>query len=269
MPVDAIEVREHGKTGPDVVVLHGGPGAQGSVASLSASLAPWARVHEPIMRRSGILPLTMEQHIEDLHRVAPKQATYIGHSWGAMLALSYAARHPGTIASVVLVGCGAYDEASREEHMRRTRAALGAHGVARADDLQRRLAEATDQAWRDSLLGQLGDTIERAQSVDPLGVTIADTTPDAAGYDETWADVIRLQREGIEPTRFAHIDCPVLMLHGQNDPHPGTMIRDALRPYIPQLAYIAIHDCGHVPWLERHGREPFFRALRQWVGELG
>lgn len=269
MPVDAIEVREHGKQGPEVVVLHGGPGAQGSVASLAASMAPWARVREPILRRAGILPLTMEQHAEDLFRVAPKKATYVGHSFGAMLALSYAALYPGTVASVVLVGCGAYDEASREEHARRTRTALGPEGVARVSDLERRLAAADDASWRDALLGQLGDTVERAQAVDPIGVTISDTTPDAAGHEETWADVIRLQREGIEPIRFGAITCPVLMVHGDDDPHPGQMIRDSLRPYIPQLAYIGIHRCGHVPWYERHGRDHFFRTLRQWIGELG
>lgn len=269
MPVDSIEVREHGKTGPDVVVLHGGPGAQGSVASLAASMAPWTHVREPILRRSGMFPLTMEQHTEDLFRVAPKKAIYIGHSWGAMLALSYAARYPGTVSSVVIVGCGCYDEASREEHARRLRVALGPAGAARVEDLERRLAEAKDTAWRDSLLGQIGDAIERAQSVDPIGVTAPDTTPDAAGHEETWADTIRLQKEGIEPVRFAGITVPVLMLHGDRDPHPGTMIRDSLQPYIPQLAYIGIHDCGHVPWLERHGREPFYRSLRQWIHELG
>lgn len=266
--MDPIEVRVHGKSGPDVVVLHGGPGAQGSVASLAASMAPWARVHEPIQRRAGIFPLTVEQHAEDLFRVAPKRAVYIGHSWGAMLALSYAAKYPGTVSSVVLVGCGCYDETCREEYARRLRGALGPAGTARVEDLERRLAEAKDAAWRDSLFGQIGDTIERAQAVDPLGVTVADTTPDAAGHQETWADVIRLQKEGIEPVRFAGITCPVLMLHGDRDPHPGTMIRDSLRPYIPQLAYIGIHDCGHLPWLERHGREPFYRSLRQWIGEL-
>ncbi len=269
MLVETIEVREHGKTGPHVVVLHGGPGAQGSAASLAASLAPWARVHEPLMRKAGTLPLTMDQHAEDVSRVVPDRATYVGHSWGAMLALTYAALYPATVSSVILVGCGSYDEIAREEHARRTRAALGPQGVARVAALERRLSTTTDAGWRDSLLGQLGDAIERAQAVDPIGVTVADTTPDAAGHDETWADVIRLQREGIEPVRFASISCPVLMLHGDKDPHPGMMIRDALQPHIPQLAYIGIHDCGHVPWYERHGREPFFRALRQWIGELG
>ncbi|MBU4557357.1 MAG: alpha/beta hydrolase [Actinobacteria bacterium] len=269
MLVQNIEVREHGKRGPDVVVLHGGPGAQGSVASLVASLAPWAHVLEPLMRRAGVYPLTMDQHAHDLHRVAPAKATYIGHSWGAMLALSFASLYPDSVSSVILVGCGAYDEASREVHARRVRDALGPKGVARVSDLERRLAGSDDTEWSDSLLGQIGDVIERAQSVEPIGITVADTTPDAAGNRETWADVVRLQKEGIEPARFSSIACPVLMLHGEQDPHPGTMIRDMLQPHIPQLAYIGIHDCGHVPWYELHGREPFYRALRQWIGGLG
>lgn len=82
---EPIEVRKHGKSGPEVMVLHGGPGAQGSVASLASSMAMWARVHEPQCRRSGTLPLTMDQHAEDLAAVAPPSAAYIGWSWGRCL----------------------------------------------------------------------------------------------------------------------------------------------------------------------------------------
>jgi hypothetical protein len=45
------------------------------------------------------------------------------------------------------------------------------------------------------------------------------------------------------------------------------MIRDTLLPHIPQLEYIGIPRCGHEPWRERHGREPFLAALRGWLRE--
>lgn len=186
-----------------------------------------------------------------------------------MLGLTYASLYPQRVKTLVLVGCGAYDELAREEYKRRLRESLGDEGWARYDDLYRRMLVAGDPEWKDALLRQIGELIERAQSLEPVGMTSADTTPDADGYFETRSDVIRLQREGIEPARFSAIQCPVLMVHGEKDPHPGNLIRDSLQVHIPQLAYIGIHGCGHVPWYERFGREHFFGTLKQWIGELG
>ena len=91
--LELIQVRRYGSSDPTVVVLHGGPGAQGSAAGLARSLARDFKVLEPLQRRSGNVPLTVEQHVEDLAAVAPKPAILIGCSWGAMLGLSYAARY--------------------------------------------------------------------------------------------------------------------------------------------------------------------------------
>jgi pimeloyl-ACP methyl ester carboxylesterase len=97
----------------------------------------------------------------------------VGHSWGAMLALCYAAEHP--VERVVLVGCGTFDEASRAELVRR-----------------RNLAP-------------------------PLSFEAYDVR----GHDETWQDMMRLQQDGTYPARFARIEAPVMMLHGEFDEHPG------------------------------------------------
>ncbi len=49
--------------------------------------------------------------------------------------------------------------------------------------------------------------------------------PGAKGHHESWSDMVRLQESGVFPARFASIRCPVLMLHGSYDPHPGALIR--------------------------------------------
>jgi pimeloyl-ACP methyl ester carboxylesterase len=211
----------------------------------------------------------MDQHAEDLAAVTPPLANYIGWSWGAMLALSYASLYPDRVRSLILVGCGAYDEAAREAYRIRLKACLGVAGEARYLDIQSRMGGTADAEWANSLLGQMGELVEKAQAVEPIGLTTADTRPDAAGYLETWSDVIRLQREHVEPARFSAVACPVLMLHGEEDAHPGHLIRDSLQVHVPQLAYIGIPACGHVPWYERYGRETFFAALHQWIESLG
>ena len=88
---------------------------------------------------------------------------------------------------------------------------------------------------------------------------------DALGHEQTWRDIMRLQDEGIYPAAFETIHQPVLMLHGREDPHPGTMIRDSLKPYLPQLEYHEWGNCGHYPWLEKAAREDFYNVLMNWL----
>ena len=58
----------------------------------------------------------------------------------------------------------------------------------------------------------------------------------------------------IYPAAFAAITCPVLMIHGEADPHPGRLTSEDLRRYIPHLEYQELPKCGHSPWLERQAR---------------
>jgi len=45
-----MRVREYGKSGPLVIVLHGGPGAAGEMAPVAGALADSFRVLEPFER---------------------------------------------------------------------------------------------------------------------------------------------------------------------------------------------------------------------------
>jgi pimeloyl-ACP methyl ester carboxylesterase len=263
--VQVIQVRRYAGSAGPVVVLHGGPGAAGSLAGLATDLAPDFEVWEPLQRRSGEVTLTVDRHVADLHDIAPDPAAIVGHSWGAMLGLSYAASHPAAVRALALVGCGTYDTASRAEYDRRFVAGLGDAERVRGEALRAAMAQARGRAERDDVLALRGAFTAEIQAVDLLPETEASVDADAAGHDETWRDVMRRQATGLEPQSFDAIESPVVMLHGDKDPHPGTMIRDTLLPHIPQLEYIGIPRCGHEPWRERQGREPFLTALRGWL----
>ena len=88
---------------------------------------------------------------------------------------------------------------------------------------------------------------------------------DIVAHEETWNDMARLQAGGIYPGSFEAIESPVLMLHGQYDPHPGKMIRDSLIDHLPQLEYHEWERCGHSPWIEKFTRDDFFSVLREWL----
>jgi len=113
-----IEVRSYGTSGPWVVLLHGGPAAPGYLEPVATRLADTFRVLEPLQRASGAERLTVARHVEDLHHVVVArcegvQPALVGHSWGAMLALAFAATYPGSSGPLVLIGCGSFDPASR------------------------------------------------------------------------------------------------------------------------------------------------------------
>ncbi|MBL8918784.1 MAG: alpha/beta hydrolase [Myxococcaceae bacterium] len=264
--MNPIAVRTYGAGGATVVVLHGGPGAPGSAAGLARGLATRFKVLEPLQRRAGEVPLTVAQHVADLTEVAPSPAALVGWSWGAMLALSYASAHPQRVSAVVLVGCGTFSEADRLEYRRRMNARLGEAGLRRLEALRQALQVETDGPTRDRLLGEQGALATQAQSVELLDEADTDALePDARGSQETWDDVLRRQASHLEPAAFASVRAPVLMIHGDADPHPGAATRDTLRPYLPQLEYVELERCGHLPWREQHARARFFHVLGDWL----
>jgi pimeloyl-ACP methyl ester carboxylesterase len=259
-----IRVRQYGQAGPWVIAVHGGPGAMGSMASVARGLAGRFRVLEPWQRRSGGAPLTVARHVADLHHLAKSRCeaqrpALVGHSWGAMLALAYAAAHPDDAGPLVLVGCGTFDPAAR--------ARMEAIREARMDGALRAEMARLDRdiADPDQRLCALGRLMMRVDSYDLASVEMEMEVCDAAANRETWRDMLRLQENGVYPALFAAIRSPVLMLHGAADPHPGRTIRDGLAPHLPQLEYHEWACCGHYPWLERAVGDEFFALVGAWL----
>ncbi|HEX2973064.1 MAG TPA: alpha/beta hydrolase [Tepidisphaeraceae bacterium] len=262
-----LKTREYGTTGPVVIVLHGGPAAIGEATPIAQGLAGSFRVLEPWQRGSGEEPLTVAQHVADLHHLITARGirpALVGESWGAMLALAYAAAQPDSVVSLVLVGCGTFDPIARARLHETLEQRM-------TDALRQRLdhlpEEFPDPAER---IGHLHKLLEPLYTYAPMAIDDLedDSIPpfDLRAHTETWADMLRLQEAGVYPPAFAAIRCPVLMLHGAYDPHPGGMIRASLQPYLPQLEYRQWEQCGHSPWREQAVRNEFFAMLRGWLG---
>jgi pimeloyl-ACP methyl ester carboxylesterase len=208
--------------------------------------------------------MTVAQHVADLDAVIDEETLVVGWSWGAMLALSYSVAHPDRVRGIALVGCGTYDAQSREQYQRAMHERQTADQRDEVDRLQRAM-EAARGAERDALFARLGTVAARIHSVDLLSEEEAEVPADAQGYEETWGDVMRLQREGIEPGSFTAIGAPIILMQGDRDPHPGPLIYSPLHEHMPQLAFYEIPSCGHAPWVERAGRGPFLDRLTSWL----
>ncbi len=228
--MQSLRVRHYGSTGPHVIVVHGGPGAPGHMAPVARGLMNSFQVMEPFQRGSGNVRLTVAQHVADLHELVDGHAL-VGSSWGAMLALAYAAAHPQAAGPLVLIGCGTFDNVARASYQA---------------TLERRMSQNESLYDYDTEEPEPSEFDERA-------------------HQETWDDMLECQVSGLYPAAFAAIRSPVLMLHGIYDPHPGRMIRDSLLPFVPHLHYREWERCGHYPWLERAVRADFFATLRTWL----
>lgn len=261
---DLLYSRTYGENGPLVFVLHGGPGAPGYMAPLARGIAAFARVVEPFQRRCGDEPLTVRTHILDIYNLIcsmcpTEPCVIIGHSWGAMLALAYAAEYPASISKLVLIGCGTFDSASRRRLTELRAARMTPAVFERQARLLKRFPKPDDR------LRAMGSLHQRIDSVRLIPHRDETAAFDARGHEETWGDMLRLQAENVYPAAFASIRAPVLMIHGEDDPHPGPMIRDRLAPHLPNLEYRELARCGHYPWLERHAADEFLALLRNWL----
>jgi pimeloyl-ACP methyl ester carboxylesterase len=259
-----IKVRHYGDSGPFVIVLHGGPGAPGYMKPVAMELAGQFRVLEPFQRGSSADPLTVARHVQDLQDVIEtycgnEKLLLLGHSWGAMLALAWAAEHPQAPKAIVLVGCGTFDAASREQMESIRQRRMNEPFRKRLEQLPRKYPNPNTR------LAVLGGLYQQLDSVDLIEVKNHLHGCDARAHEQTWADIVRLQSEGVYPAALAAIRCPVLMLHGDDDPHPGPMIRESLTPFLPQLEYVSWAKCGHYPWLEKAARTTFYNTLTNWL----
>jgi pimeloyl-ACP methyl ester carboxylesterase len=185
----------------------------------------------------------------------------IGESWGAMLALAYGAAHPEDLGPMILVGCGTFDPVSRSK--------IGETLAGRIDpELRRQLGRLPDEiSDPQARMKRQYQLCSHLYDFDCAPAAVDDQAPpfDVKAHTETWRDMVRLQDAGVYPAAFAAIKSPVLMLHGDHDPHPGTMIRDNLLPHLPRLEYHQWGRCGHSPWRERNVRDQFFTMVKQWL----
>jgi pimeloyl-ACP methyl ester carboxylesterase len=239
----------------------------GDVAPIAQGLSDLFTAIEPWQRGSAAEPLTVARHVEDLHTlivglVSDAPPALVGHSWGAMLALCYAAAYPDEAGPIVLVGSGTFDPSSRARMKEILRERTDPH-------LQERLAEvaaSTDDAselhmkrlrlTRDLSVYERLEPWPEKEEYEPL---------DVRAHKQTWDDMMRLQSDGTYPKAFAAITSEVLMLHGDYDPHPGSMIYASLRPFIRSLEFQELEHCGHSPWRERFARDVFFASLKTWM----
>lgn len=250
--------RPHG-----VVVVHGGPGAAGSVAPVARELSRTTGVLEPFQTRDSVQG-QIDELEEIVERYGAAPVVMVGHSWGAWLALMTAAHHPGLVRKLVLVGCGPFCEKDAEailpERLKRLseRERVELFGVVD-------IINGDTEGDRDAAMARFGELCARADTYDALP-----PETDAEHFHASeeinrrvWAEASRLRSSGELLRAAGKVRCPVTAIHGDYDPHPAEGVRAPLAQVLPGLKFIVLARCGHEPWRERYARSQFFQVLQE------
>jgi proline iminopeptidase len=240
--------------GPDVVVLHGGPGAHHDyLLPAFDALAARRRLRYYDQRGGGRSPVDRsvavgwEEQVADLlalvHHWDLEPVTLMGYSWGGLLALLFATEHPGRVERLALLSPAAASAGERAEFERRFAERMRDPAIQKArDQLQQSgLRERDPDAYRRrtfdlSVAGYFRDPA-RARDLTPFRVT-------GRTQEAVWRS---LNGYDLRP-RLESLDLPALVGHGRFDPIPLESAAETA-----QLLRAPLHvfeHSGHVPYVE-------------------
>ena len=254
-------LRKHGNPPFRVAVIHGGPGAPGEMAPVARDLSANWGILEPLQTVT-----TVEAQIEELKTTLAREGhlplTLIGFSWGAWLSFMFAANHPTFTHKLILVGSGPYEERYARDIMRTRLSRLAA---SEKTELISLMQDLSDPAVEDEnvLMARVGTLISKADSYDPLPHEDEVLECRFDMYQGVWEGAKALRDSGRLLEFGRRIECPVVAIHGDYDPHPSAGVRKPLSLVLKEFRFILLPKCGHCPWIERHARDRFYRILRK------
>jgi proline iminopeptidase len=251
---------------PTLILLHGGPAMDGSYwkpwFSALADIAQVVYLDQRGTGRSDHGPKeswTHAQWADDVRALCDaldiERPIVCGSSFGASVAMAYAARHPEHPSKLIILSGAA------RENIARKRAVFERLGG-------RAAADAAERFWRDATPESAPDYVRFCL---PLYFrTPQDAERDArviGNLDLTWE---YLRADGAAMTDdllpgLASIRCPALVMGGEDDPvttiDDMAEIASAIPPQF--VRFERIPDCGHGPFFDRPERT--LEVIREFI----
>ncbi len=256
-----MNVRTYGSAPFSVAVIHGGPGAPGEMAPVARQLARDRGVLEPLQTAASVEGQVRELR-DALEQHGTLPMTLIGYSWGALLGFIVAARYPACVRKLILVGSAPFEERFAAQIME-TRLSRLSEGEQL--EVQAAIAALDDRSGADkrASFARLGSLLSKADGYDPI--PSADEPGDIQYdiYESVWHEAAELRASGQLLALAADVQCPVVAIHGDYDPHPAEGVAQPLRRVLREFKLVLLKQCGHTPWLERTARDRFYAVLRE------
>ncbi|WP_371407810.1 alpha/beta hydrolase [Kribbella sp. NBC_00662] len=239
-----------------VVILHGGPGLWDDYAVLAEMIDDLTVVHRFDQRGCGRSDpsevQTMARLAQDIDELRAyfghERIVVLGHSFGASLALLYAATYADHAAGLVYVdgvGIGDWRTAYHEEQRRR----MTPEQSARLEDLTgRKRTPAEETEFR--ALSWFTDHADRERAMEWAYQSASVDLPINFAANSALGAAMRSWPDDYLPGLAAGLECPVTFIHGEGDPRPAFAVRD-LAAHVPHHTLELIPAAGHSPWLEQ------------------
>jgi pimeloyl-ACP methyl ester carboxylesterase len=257
--------RTYGKAPFGLAVIHGGPGAAGQMAPVARELSRTWSVLEPLQTAASL-----EGQVEELRNVLEDKGNLpvilIGSSWGAMLGYIFSACYPSYVKKLFLVGSAVYQEqyATGIEQTRLNR--LNKNEQKKACSIINSLRDQNIEN-KDSLLSRLAELYKPADAYNPLNTGTDNLKISYEINRNVWNDAVKLRSSGELLELGRKIECPVIAIHGDYDPHPAEGVEKPLSAVLKNFTFILLRKCGHLPWIEREARDTFYQILKDHLIE--
>lgn len=253
-------VRLYGKEPYRVVLVHGGPGAIGSLKGFSEEFSELSKlgVVEAIQSKYSIAELIEELYCQIKDNCIGK-VSLIGHSWGAWLVAIFAEKYPELIKSVILIGCGPLEDQYVSEISSRRLQNLTDEDSA---IFQRLISnQATDEDME-----KIPRILDKSDNycLENREKHRADKA-DSEMHNKVWSEAAKLRTSGELLASFKNIKSKLYLIQGELDPHPVKGVTLPLQNNnIPCETYI-LEKCGHSPFMEKYAKEEFYKILMQAI----
>lgn len=258
-------LRIHGESPFRIGAVHGGPGAGGEMLPVAYELASDAGILEPLQTADSV-----EGQIKELRDVLKSAGDYpmtlIGFSWGAWLCWMTAAQNPELVRKLILVSSGPFEEHYAEGLYETRMNRLGRKEKREVKSLERQLEE-SDSENHNALFQKLGSLIAKADAYDPITIKSERIVYNVELFQKIWPEADALRKSGKLLNLGKEIQCPVVAIHGDYDPHPASGVRNPLTNVLYDFRFILLKKCGHKPWVEKYARERFFKVLHNEIVE--
>ncbi len=245
--------RLYGVKPASLVLIHGGPGARGEMASCAEYLSNFATVAEHLQFADTIEGQTEELEII-LNKYCSDEAILIGHSWGAWLAVIFAALYPEKVRGLILSGTPPPDAkgALQIEQIRLS------HLSQEEQKLFKKMCGMKETFNPTVFMRLLEKTDCYEKNLDnPYNVDV-----DWKIMNSVWSQAEKLRESKNIFEFFSKLKCPTAALHGDYDPHPAESVK-ALSGIIENFDFILLEKCGHTPWIEKYASERFYDKIRR------
>jgi pimeloyl-ACP methyl ester carboxylesterase len=228
------------------------------MAPVARELSKIRGVLEPLQNKDSIGTLTEELYAI-LNEHAHLPVILVGHSWGGFFSIIFADKFPQLVNKLILIGTGPFEDRYVPLIKETRRGRLTREEKAEFQNLEDKLRGNPQKNGK--LLEQLGNLTSRVDSYDPIpsNSEVLEYDPDI--HMKVWNEAVEMRKEGKFIEMIKNINCPVIAVHGDYDPHPYKAVKELFTKYVKSFKFVLLEKCGHYPWLERKAKDEFYRIL--------